>query len=370
MHDKKPHIQPVGKIHKVLFDYLVGTGVGTSAITQDSNCLCVRILLPEVIVPDPLDILTDKLGGVVTDSHCHITDIPCDIVYAMRYKRPVTERAEVMVVRPQTSIRECLARSFEVAEQFLLLGVDADDGDAGLLQRLAYGCDVLELLVPVLYVSHGNILAERALPKAKMVKYLSDMVPGDFMSGFCKLVPDLRLADGDPSHGLVLRKAGQVGLYDPDYRPHPFRMLWLRGVTASSVLADASFLERVAGMQFLQSFLKGVRADSHIFAKFAVAESPGLEAFSPRGKKQSSVPFVQIRHIGQLCWREYFWRRFRMHLYALSLLYKDTKFSPDLLYYIIGNQIIKLTFYTMSLIRDRASFDSDSRGRNRLLMAA
>lgn len=59
-----------------------------------------------------------------------------------------------------------------------------------------------------------------------------------------------------------------------------------------------------------------------------------------------------------------------MHLYNSWLFYKDTKFSPDLLYYIIGNQIIKLAFYTMSLIRDRASFDSDSRGRNRLLMAA
>ena len=370
MHNKKPHIQSVGKIHKVLFDYLVGTGVRTSAITQDGNCPCIGILFPEVIVPDPFDVLADKLRGVVAGSHCHITDIPCYIVYAMWDKRSATERAEVMVVRPQASIRECLARSFEVAEQFLLLGVDADDGDAGLLQRLAYGCDVLELLVPVLYVSHGNILAERALPKAKMVKYLSDMVPGDIMSGFCKLVPDLRLADGDPSHGLVLRKAGHVGLYDPDHRPQPFRMLGQRGVTASSVPADASFPERVAGMQFLQSFLKSVRADSHIFAKFAVAESSGLEAFRPRGKKQSSVPFIQTRHVSQLCWREYFWRRFRMHPYNSWLFYKDTKFSPDLLYYIIDNQMIKLIFCAMSPKRNQASFDSDSRERNRHLMAA
>lgn len=46
MHNKKPHIQSVGKIHKVLFDYLVGT----SAITQDGNCPCIGILFPEVIV--------------------------------------------------------------------------------------------------------------------------------------------------------------------------------------------------------------------------------------------------------------------------------------------------------------------------------
>ena len=150
MHNKKPHIQSVGKIHKVLFDYLVGTGVRTSAITQDGNCPCIGILFPEVIVPDPFDVLADKLRGAV--------------------------------------------------------------------------------------------------------------------------------------------------------------------------------------------------ADSHIFAKFAVAESSGLEAFRPRGKKQSSVPFIQTRHVSQLCWREYFWRRFRMHPYNSWLFYKDTKFSPDLLYYIIDNQIINLIF--------------------------
>ena len=242
--------------------------------------------------------------------------------------------------------------------------------DEGLLQRLAYGCDVLELLVPVLDVSHRDVLAERTLPKAKMIKYLSDMVPGDFISGLGKFAPDLCLADGDPSHGLILRKAGHVGLYDPDHRPQPFRMLGQRGVTASSVPADASFPERVAGMQFLQPFLKSVRADSHIFAKFAVAESSGLEAFRPRGKKQSSVPFIQTRHVSQLCWREYFWRRFRMHPYNSWLFYKDTKFSPDLLYYIIDNQIINLIFYAASPKRNQASFDSDSRGRNRHLMAA
>ena len=33
-----------------------------------------------------------------------------------------------------------------------------------------------------------------------------------------------------------------------------------------------------------------------------------------------------------------------MHPYNSWLFYKDTKFSPDLLYYIIDNQIINLIF--------------------------
>ena len=59
-----------------------------------------------------------------------------------------------------------------------------------------------------------------------------------------------------------------------------------------------------------------------------------------------------------------------MHPYNSWLFYKDTKFSPDLLYYIIDNQMIKLIFCAMSPKRNQASFDSDFRERNRHLMAA
>lgn len=80
MHNEKPHIQSVGKIHKVLFDYPVGTGVGTSAVAQDGNRTCIRILSLKVIVPDSFDVRADEFGGVVTGTHCHVADIPGDVI--------------------------------------------------------------------------------------------------------------------------------------------------------------------------------------------------------------------------------------------------------------------------------------------------
>lgn len=133
-------------------------------------------------------------------------------------------------------------------------------------------------------------------------------------------------------------------LYDLNYCLNPFRMLGQHSMTSATLSADAFPFDRLAGMQFLQSILKSMCANSHSFAKFAVAESFRPEAFCSRGKKQSSVSFIQTGHIRQFAWREYFWRSFRMHLYALWLLYKDTKFSPDILYYIIDNQISKQIF--------------------------
>ena len=370
MHNEKPHIQSVGKIHKVLFDYPVGTGVGTSAVAQDGNGPCIRVLFPKVIVPYPLDVVADKLGGVVAYSHCHIADISGNVIYAVRNKHSVTERTEVMVVRFQNSVRKSLAGSFEVPEQFLLLGIDADDRDTDLLQGLARGCNVLELFVPVLDLPHRYILAEGTLSKTETVKYLSDMISGDFISGLGKFVSDLGLVQGYPYHILILREAGHMGFDDTNYSLRPFRVLGQHCMTSASLPADAPFGESVTGMQFLQSILKSMSADSHIFAKFAVAESLRPETFCSCGKKQSSGSFIQPGHIRLFTWREYFWRSFRMHPYITWLFYKDTKFSPDLLYYAIDNQIIKQIFYAFSLNHNQATFDSDFRGQNCHLKAA
>lgn len=91
-------------------------------------------------------------------------------------------------------------------------------------------------------------------------------------------------------------------------------------------------------MQFLQPILKSMRANSHIFAQFAVTESLGFETFSSCGKKPSSISLIQTGQIRHFTWREYFWRSFQMYLHALSLLYKDTKIPPDLYYHSFGNQ--------------------------------
>jgi len=59
-----------------------------------------------------------------------------------------------------------------------------------------------------------------------------------------------------------------------------------------------------------------------------------------------------------------------MHLYITWSFYKDTKFSPDLLFYIIDNQIIKQIFFTLSRELVQVPFELDFRGQNHHLMAA
>ena len=75
MNKKKPDTQFVGKIHKVLLDDSVCAGVRTASIAQDDESMGIRVLSPQVLPPYSCDVVSDKPGGVMADSHCHIPHI-------------------------------------------------------------------------------------------------------------------------------------------------------------------------------------------------------------------------------------------------------------------------------------------------------
>ena len=98
----------------------------------------------------------------MADSHCHISDIPFDIIDAVRNYGTVSECCKVMVKGLQGSVGESLFRSFEVTGQFFFLGINTD---ADRLQGLAGGGYILKQIVPVLDIPHRDILAEGTLLK-------------------------------------------------------------------------------------------------------------------------------------------------------------------------------------------------------------
>ena len=59
MNDKKPDTQFVGKVHKVLLDDSVRGRVRASAIAQDNEGMCLRVLLTQVLPPDSRDVVAD-----------------------------------------------------------------------------------------------------------------------------------------------------------------------------------------------------------------------------------------------------------------------------------------------------------------------
>ena len=130
MHDEDVQTQPVGEFHQVLLDNAMRTGIGASAIAQDNNGMGIGILVLEIRLPHPLDIVADKLGRIVVCSKGHVSGIRGDIIDAVGNNLSVSKSLKVMVEGLGLSNTEGFALPLEVADEFLLLGVNTDDRDA------------------------------------------------------------------------------------------------------------------------------------------------------------------------------------------------------------------------------------------------
>ena len=344
MSNKKPDTQSVGKIHKILLDDSVRTGVRTSAVAQDDKGMRIGVLPLHVFLPYPCEVVADELGRVVAGSERHIANILGHVIDAVRNDLAIRECREVVVEGLEWPVGQRLAFPLEVSQHLLLLGVDADDRKSDGLGLFADGGDMLELLVPVLNLLHGKVLIEGTLPKIQGIKDLTDIVAGNVVSGLLQLVLYLRDTQGYPHDIFVLRQACRVRLDDLHHCFHPLRMKREFTLPACTLPADAAVAGTFSAEEFLETIVKSMCACSHNFANFAVAEPLSLEVRGLGRQEPSSVSLVQRGHIRQIAWRKDFWRNFRYHYKSLAITLKVTKISPVFLYYIIDNQQIKSNF--------------------------
>ena len=325
MCDKEPYAQSVSKVHQVLLDNLVPAGVGPTSVAEDDDCPRLWVQVPEMLVPHPLDALAGKLGCVVACSDSHVASVRPHVVYAMRYDLPLAEGGEVVVEGLGAAIGQGLAWPFEIACHLFLLGVHTDDGDVDVSGGLAHGGDLLELLVPVLDLLHGEFLVERPLAQMEAVKNLLDQIPGDVDSERFQLVHDLLDAEGYPNHALVLGETGRVRLDDFLHRLCPFRMSGHVPLASATLMTHTPLWQIRAKAKFFETFSYRMRANSHIIANFAVADAIGLQLFGFRADEEPSISLVQACHKGQITLRQHIWRRISYHIMSFEITLKLRK---------------------------------------------
>ena len=214
MHHEKVHTQFVGKLHEVLLDNPVCAGVGAAAVAKDDHRAGLRILFTQIGVPHPLNVVADKLGGVMIGAYGQVTNILRDIINAVRNNLSVGKCLEVMVERLGLPHAEHLPVTFEVANQLLLLGINTQNGDTEFRTSLTNVSDMQELGVPFFGIPHRKVLEELAATEAKGLKYLTDIVFGDVASGSRHALLYLRDTEGYPEDVLVLGQSGEVRFND------------------------------------------------------------------------------------------------------------------------------------------------------------
>ena len=277
MHNENVHIKSGCKVHEILLDYAVGAGV----------------------------------GRVVARAYGHISGVCRDVVDAVRNNLTVRERPEVVIERTRLTRAEHFPVTLEVADEFFLLGVDADNGDAYCRSLLSDVSDIPELDVPALNIPHRDVLAEGTVAVAERFKYLPDNVLGDIAVPANHLPCNLWNGQGHPDDVLILRKTRSMRSDNHLEGVNPFRMLREQGLAAASATADPSIVRSVVGFDFLDAVIQSVFAGSNKLTNF-------VHATSAKGKslgceKAPSLVFAERRHKRQFFCCKHFWRRLRNH---------------------------------------------------------
>lgn len=342
MHHEDIHTQIVGKIHKVLLDNPVSAGIGATSVAKHDHCMGVWVLLHKMFVPYSCDVVTDKLGCVVVGTECQIARILRDIVDTVWNYLSISERLKVVVKRLGLPDAKRTSFSLEVADEFLLLCVDAQDGEPQLCAPLPDVSNVQKLSISLLGIPHRKALEELPVAEPEGLKYLTDMVFGYITPRVNHSISYLWDGQRYPEYILVLRESGKVRFDDQAEYIHPFWMKGKLGLPTTAGTSDAPLFRSIPGAEFFDALTDGIFAASHFFANFADAMSAKCERTF-----REVVPhlaFIEFRHKHPAFGRKAFWRSFLNHFKGLAIFFKVKKFSPDFLYYIIDNQQIKSKF--------------------------
>lgn len=127
-----------------------------------------------VMLPSVGHAVTSEIAGVVADAEIDVPVVALQIVDAVRIDNAGSKARKIVVQRFNGFLRVSMAVAKKVANEFLLLGIDAEYGITSLFVTGAKPCDVLELAVAVRMVFERAFFEGFASSQTMLVQQLDD----------------------------------------------------------------------------------------------------------------------------------------------------------------------------------------------------
>lgn len=204
----------VCEIHKILFYNMMRTCIGTSSIAKYNDSSRIRVFVNQMGIPYVFNIVTDEFRSIVALPDSYVSYIFLHVIDAMRNDFSIGKIGKVMVKSLGLSCTLHSSLTFEVTDEFFLLGVYADDWDSSFNTLLPCFGYVLKLFIPVLHLSGCEAFDKGTLAKPQHIKHLGDYVFRYFNALINELLSDLRLGNCNPIDIFVLRKPCRMVLYN------------------------------------------------------------------------------------------------------------------------------------------------------------
>jgi hypothetical protein len=156
--------QPSGEVLQRLLEHLSVGGVAASAIAEQQQATGVRKVLAAMLAPPVGDTIAAKCTGVVTGVEVEIPVVPRYVITPMGNQFAFPRAGKIMVEDLDGRLGVGMTVSRTIPEQFLFLGVEADDRiPRRPIFSLELG-DVLKLGVPIGVRPQRFLLADLTLP--------------------------------------------------------------------------------------------------------------------------------------------------------------------------------------------------------------
>src|ERR1022692_671686 len=185
---------------QVFFEQVLRSAVAAAAVALQQKFPRPRIRLATLGSPPLKDAVAGKRAGVVTGAEIEVSSIPLEVVNAVRNHGAFGKGEKVMVKDLAAFGGEEPSLAIKQAEHLLFLGVDADDRVGRIQERLLVRIENVELLMPVLVLTHGQIFEGLAMAELTVVQELFDEISTGRKSRS-------RHETGDGLHGQVRPQA-------------------------------------------------------------------------------------------------------------------------------------------------------------------
>lgn len=143
---------------KFCFPGAATIAIAAASVTQNEELPGAWIATRSLLAPPMRDGVGGKGGGVVRDAHHDLPSISEEIIDTVRDGDSGGVGAEVVVIDQAGRQIPTRAGILEVADQFALLGVDANDGQAAALEALPKITEVEKLVIAIGTMVSGESL--------------------------------------------------------------------------------------------------------------------------------------------------------------------------------------------------------------------
>lgn len=214
---------------------ITAMAVAAAGVGQDKNLARAGVATGTFLLPPMGDGMGGESGSVVRNTHHKGAVILGDVVDAIRNGDADGVGAEVVVKDTAGAAFPTAAGIPEVADQFTLFCVDADDGQMTALEAASQLGEIFELEISIRAVAGGDLLMIDAQRIAHLIEQPRDSIGTDGDTELAKFLgySDSRAArPAQASHGIAGSVVLQQAVQDVDYvrlffsvgwRPPPWR---------------------------------------------------------------------------------------------------------------------------------------------------